>query len=551
MHSLAYCLFLIIATSFADILSIGLIIPYINLLISPNNFYERFISFTLVDSLSLENFIIFVSIFYASILIASTILRVYSLSIHSKILFTMGNKLSVALYHQILKMPYSFFQTRNSSELISIILIKAEAIITGILTPLISTLSALFLGLMILIFLSQINLTVTVCVIVFFVFYFALVGMRIKSKVIKNALIISTESTSGIKKIQEGVGGIRDILLDKSQAIFVSDFANSDMELKKAKANNIFMSQFPKLVIEGVTLASIVILTSFVLISGNSLSSWVSLLAILAISAQKILPLAQQSFYGWSKIESTWPLLLEILDLFEESAKLDPTVDFELKNQLPFMNIIELTGVCFKYDLSNNYVLNDFSLKIQKGDRIAIVGESGSGKSTLLDILMGLSRPSSGKITVDGVDLVEDQYLYLWREKVAHVPQSVFIIDGTVVENVAFGVPKCNVDYARVASSLISAGLPEYANFAIEKSDFKLGERGIKLSGGQRQRIGIARALYSNAEVLFFDEATNSLDKYNEAKIFESIKALSPNITIIVVAHNTDILKEDFKIYRV
>jgi ABC-type multidrug transport system fused ATPase/permease subunit len=544
--SMSYCLALIVITSIVDILTIGLVVPYINVLISPNMYYEKFISLNYVENISLNNFIITVSALYALSLTASTFFRIYSLSINSNILFSMGNKLSVEIYNQILKMPYSFFQSRNSSELISIVSIKAEAIITGIITPLITTLSALLLGSMVLVVLLQINAVVTMCVIIFFALYFILVGVYIRSKVINNALIISKESTAVIQKIQEGVGGIRDIMLAESQNIFLNEFANSDLKLKKARANNIFLSQFPKFVIEGVILTLIVIWVSIVLVGGGSITSWVTLLLVLAISAQKILPLAQQSFYGWSKIESTWHLLNEILELFSANQTFRSLPSSNSRVKLLFLKEIELKNVYFKYEEGEGFALKNISLKVRKGDRIAIMGQSGCGKSTLLDILMGLSTPTAGKMYVDDVDLSLNDYLRLWRQKVAHVPQSVFLLNGTVSENIAFGIPNDRVDYARVASSLDSAGLPDFIKYSTKNSKFMLGERGMFLSGGQRQRIGIARALYSDAEVLFFDEATNSLDKETEKKIFKTIDNLDKNLTIFLVTHNTDPLKNNF-----
>jgi ATP-binding cassette subfamily B protein len=188
-------------------------------------------------------------------------------------------------------------------------------------------------------------------------------------------------------------------------------------------------------------------------------------------------------------------------------------------------------------------------MRIAKGARIGLVGESGSGKTTLLDLLMGLLQPTSGRVSVDGVDLDEATILS-WQKQVAHVPQHIFLLDATMLENIAFGIPRVDVDYERVREACRLAELDEFTMSLPEGYETTVGERGVRLSGGQRQRIGIARALYKGTSVLILDEATSALDDSTEANVIEAVQRLGRDYTVIMVAHRTTTLRDCDAIYR-
>ena len=240
-------------------------------------------------------------------------------------------------------------------------------------------------------------------------------------------------------------------------------------------------------------------------------------------------------YYGWSVISATRPALRQVLDF------LDLPVDFSYEQAadvkpIPFKRSISLTRVGFQYSVGGAAVLRDVSLDIPAGARVGIVGKTGSGKSTLADLLMGLLNPTSGMISVDDVALTQGN-VREWQSHIAHVPQSIYLADATIIENIAFGVPKEQIDHERIKVAARQAKLLELIASLPEGYETIVGERGVRLSGGQRQRIGIARALYREARLLVFDEATSSLDNETEAQVMEAIQSLGRDLTILIIAH--------------
>jgi len=252
------------------------------------------------------------------------------------------------------------------------------------------------------------------------------------------------------------------------------------------------------------------------------------------------LPVLQQSYSAWSSIQANQVSLQDALELLDQ-----PLPDYANKPvpaPLPFKKQIKLNQLSFRYDTDTPWILNNINLKIVKGSRVGFIGTTGSGKSTLLDILMGFLLPTEGTIEVDG-QVVTPTNHRAWQTHIAHVPQSIFLSDGTIEENIALGVPKDQIDHKRVKKSAYQAQISDTIGTWQNKYETIVGERGVKLSGGQRQRIGIARALYKQTDVIIFDEATSALDSETENAIVEAIESLSEDLTILVIAHRLSTLK--------
>ena len=207
-----------------------------------------------------------------------------------------------------------------------------------------------------------------------------------------------------------------------------------------------------------------------------------------------------------------------------------------------FQKVIQLNNLWFRYQKNTSWVLSKINLKIPKGSIIGFIGTTGSGKSTLLDIIMALLHPSKGSIEVDGVEINANNYRG-WQSHIAHIPQTIYLSDTTIAENIAFGLPKDQIDYKRVVNMAQKAQIHETIQSLDKQYDTLVGERGVRLSGGQRQRIGIARALYKNADVLIFDEATSALDNVTEKAVMDAINEISKEVTILIVAHRLSTLK--------
>jgi ATP-binding cassette subfamily B protein len=258
------------------------------------------------------------------------------------------------------------------------------------------------------------------------------------------------------------------------------------------------------------------------------------ILAALALGAQRILPALQQCFGAWAGISGSRTSLQTALELLDQPM---PThIPMSPPQPLPVDHQISMTNISFRYGDDKSWVIRDLNWVIPKGARVALVGATGSGKSTVIDLMMGLLSPNSGAMHVDSIAL-SGISLYSWQRTVAHVPQQVYLADASIAENIAFGVSRAQIDFARVKTAARQAQLSSFIESRPEGYEAMVGERGVRLSGGQRQRVGIARALYKRAKVLIFDEATSALDNLTEQAVMESIRALDRELTIILIAH--------------
>jgi ATP-binding cassette subfamily B protein len=265
------------------------------------------------------------------------------------------------------------------------------------------------------------------------------------------------------------------------------------------------------------------------------------MLGALALAAQRLLPLVQQGYAGWTSMLGGQASLRDVLTLLEQplpaySVLPPPT-------PIPFRKEISLDDLHFRYSPDGPWVLRGIDLQIPRGSRIGLIGTTGSGKSTLLDIVMGLLAPTTGVLRIDDT-LLDEANHRAWQTHIAHVPQAIFLADTTIAENIAFGVPFGQIDHARVHRAAQRAQIAATIESWPKGYDTFVGERGIRLSGGQRQRIGIARALYKHADVIVFDEATSALDSDTERAVMEAFDSLDEELTILIVAHRVSTLKD-------
>jgi len=378
-----------------------------------------------------------------------------------------------------------------------------------------------------------------------FGFIYLIIAKQTKNKKIKNSHMIADASTKIIKSLKEGLGGIRDVLIDGSQHVYLKNYTQIDSSLRRAQANNQFTAYSPKYVMESLGMILIAVLASHLFFRDGGQYNALPTLGILALGAQRLLPAMQQAYTAWSSIQGSFRSLEETLDLLDQ-----PLPIYHLnsnKTVLDFKQKIELNNVGFKYADILTQVLSDVSLTINKGDRLGIIGSTGSGKSTLVDIIMGLLTPSSGEITVDK-NSINCENIRAWQKHIAHVPQSIFLADASIAENIAFGVELKDIDWKRIRDSAEKAQLQDVISNLPDGYNTIVGEHGIRLSGGQRQRIGIARAFYKNVDVLVFDEATSALDDQTEDSVMRAINNLGQDITVIMIAHRLTTLKKCTKV---
>jgi ABC-type multidrug transport system fused ATPase/permease subunit len=444
---------------------------------------------------------------------------------------SLGHDLATAIFSRMLRLPYAEFVRRNSSEVLAS-LEKVRDIVSSVLQPALQGLISLFLALVIaaLLFAIQPFATLTAGATVVGLYVAISVGTRRRLR--RNSKVLAETAVNRTQIVQEGLGAIRDIILDQSQPLFEARFAAIDRRFRRALSANVFISSAPRFLIEAAGIVAIALIALAMSLEPGGLVRAIPVLGALAIGAQRLLPLVQQVYNGWSLGLGNFGAVADVARLLAAPVEAPAAPPGP---PLAFARDIVFDAVGFGY-ATGGFALEGVDFRVAPGERIGIVGATGSGKSTLLDLLMGLLSPSAGEIRVDGVAL-DDAARRRWQPLIAHVPQAVYLSDDTIAANIAFGIPAGEADPARIETAARAARLEAFVAGLPEGFETRVGERGIRLSGGQRQRIGLARAFYKAAPVLVLDEATSALDDATEADVIDSLHALGRDTTLFMIAH--------------
>jgi ABC-type multidrug transport system fused ATPase/permease subunit len=533
-----------LVTSLAEVFSIGAVLPLVGVLTSPDKVFNHELAQPFIQALGIarpQELLMPITALFCGTALGAAVVRILVISLRTRLTFATGADLSNEIYRRTLHQPYAVHLSRNSSEVIDGISGKVNAVIFGVLNPLLVIVSnTLMLAVILLALLLYKPFIAVVGFGGFALIYLAIYKLS-QARLLANSRYVAASSTQRIKCLQEGLGGIRDVLLDHSQAVYCSAYQQADSRLRRAQAENSVTSEMPRYAIEALGMCFIALLALGLAQSDAGFEVALPLVGGLAIAAQRLLPLLQQIYYGFANLTGSDQSLRDTLDLLEQP--LPERAHQEKGTPMPFMNAIECQNVGFQYSLDGPWVLRKLNLTIPKGARIGFIGTTGSGKSTLLDILMGLLHPSEGTLLVDGQAVTPVNSLS-WQARIAHVPQTIFLSDASVAENIAFGTPRRQIDMNRVRMAAAQAQIAETVESMQRGYETLVGERGVRLSGGQRQRIGIARALYRRADVLVFDEATSALDTETEQAVMHEIEDLGPELTILMVAHRLSTLRK-------
>lgn len=526
-----------VVSVFAEILSLGAVLPFIGALASPQTVFEHPIVSRAAQAwgiVSADQLVLPLTLMFASAALVAGAVRMALAWISTRFTFATGADLSFEVYRRTLYQPYRVHINRSSSELISGITSKVGVTMLGVLLPFVTLLSSVMLLVAVMLTLIAIDPFVALVAAGGFGGSYLLITKLTRHRLLRNSQRISAEQTQVVKALQEGLGGIRDVLLDGTQPLYSEVYRQADQPLRRAQGGNIFIAQSPRFVMEAIGMVLIAALAYGLSLRSGGIASAFPILAALALGAQRMLPALQQSYASWASIVGNQALLADTIRLLDQ-----PIADDLLRSPpapLNFHNEIRFDNVRFRYVGDGPWVLDGLDLVIRKGARIGFVGATGSGKSTTLDLLMGLLAPTQGEILVDGVPVRGDR-VRAWQRTIAHVPQSIYLADATLAGNIAFGVPQNAIDMDRVRLAARQAQLAEFIESRPEGYEALVGERGVRLSGGQRQRIGIARALYKQATVLVLDEATSALDNVTEQSVMDAIEGLHRDLTILLIAH--------------
>lgn len=536
-------LVLMLLASFAEILSIGAVLPFLGVLTAPERIFVNPAVQPVIQALGItssEQLVLPLTVAFCLAALIAGGMRLLLLWATTRLSFSTGAELSISIYRRTLYQPYAVHCARNSSEVISGISSKASNLTHNIIVPALMLISAIVILIAIVCTLFIIEPIVAIWALGGFgSIYFLIIGLT-REKLLANSQCVARESVQTIKSLQEGLGGIRDVLIDGSQSTYCQTYATSDLALRRAQGNSVFIGASPRYAMESLGMLLIAALAYSIAQQPDGIGRAIPILGALAIGAQRLLPALQQAYGSWSSIKGGQASLQDTLELLDQP--LPDHAEESVTAALPFSRNICLKQLGFRYGLQTPYVLKELNLIIPKGSRIGFVGTTGSGKSTLLDVVMGLLPPTDGSIEVDGqsITLANSR---AWQAHIAHVPQVIFLTDSSIEENIAFGVPKELIDHERVRKAALQAKIAESIESWPEKYQTVVGERGVRLSGGQRQRIGIARALYKQADVIIFDEATSALDSETEQAVMQAIDGLGQDLTLLIIAHRVTTLK--------
>jgi len=548
-----FCLLLIlmVIASLSEIISVGAVLPFLGVLTAPEQVYQNSLMQPIIQILGLTDpgqLILPLTIFFIVSVLLAAVIRLTLLYVMIRLSFATGADLSISIYRRSLYQEYAVHISRNSSEVINSIITKTNTVINGILTPVLMFISSIILLIGIMGALFVINISVALSTSIGFGLLYWLVIRHTKTQLKVNSQIIADQSTQMIKSLQEGLGGIRDVLIDGTQQFYCQLYRNADLPLRRASGDSQFISGSPRYIMEAIGMTLIAGI-AFVMTQqeDSGIVTAIPTLGALALGAQRLLPALQQAYSSYSTIRGSKSSFEDVLNLLDQP--LTEYTDQALPKLTFFKQEIQLKNLSFRYTEESPWVLKNINLSLKKGARIGFIGATGSGKSTLLDIIMGLLPPTSGKLIIDQQS-INSQNCRAWRAHIAHVPQNIYLSDNSVEENIAFGISKDKIDYQRVKKAAQQAQIAELIEEWKDGYQTFVGERGVRLSGGQRQRIGIARALYKKANILIFDEATSALDNETEWEVMEAIESLDKEITVLIIAHRLTTLKGCDKIVK-
>lgn len=552
-----HCVFIIICMvigAMLEAVGIGAILPLISIMGDPA-FLDKhpvIANYTAILQLHSHNEFIITS---AGMLILFYIIKNLYMAwlVRLQIRFSMQNQIFYAgqLLAGYLNKSYLYHLDQNSATLLRNVASGAIVTFSGILIPTFTLITEIITAVTIWAMLILVDpfTAIIVAGILGLMMYGIIKAFR--KKITQQGKIQNAYSAVYIKWLNQGLGAIKETKVLCKESFFLQEFNKAYDKYGEANSEFMFLNQLPRMFIESIVVSGLLLLIVTKLALGTAPKDIVPVLGVLALAAFRLMPCANRIVNLSNGIRFQMPLFNELYDEFLTIKKRQINKEQILlpatEHKMPFEHEIKVENLSFQYPQGKQEVLQDVSFAVSKGSFVGIVGQSGAGKTTFVDILLGLLEPTNGRICVDGTNIYDD--IRAWQANLSYVPQSIYLIDGTIRENIALGIAEKAIDDAKIKKVLKMAELYDFVEALPDNIHTTVGERGVKLSGGQRQRIGIARALYYEPEVLILDEATSALDNETERSITDTILKLKGKITIIAIAHRVSTLTDcDFKI---
>tara|TARA_X000000950_G_scaffold55651_1_gene66821 strand:+ start:847 stop:2631 length:1785 start_codon:yes stop_codon:yes gene_type:complete len=536
----------VVLNSFLEILGVSSILPFISLVSNKNIVYENdtfskiYIFFNFID---VNDFIIFSGFLVFFFLLISTLSSIVTIALLANFANQISAELSNRLFKYYIDQKWIYHLNTSSSLILNNIHSECSRVTGGIVDPLMQMISRICFSIPMCIGIFLVNPLVAIFGILIFLFSYFIIYKVIRKKVYNNGVILTKNSEEIYKIISEAFGGIKNVILSNSSFYFTEKFNSRSFALAKASALNKNLQSIPKFLIEFLAFGCVVILILFLYSNSNdNFQTVIPQIAFFALAGYKLIPSFQQIYMNITNIKANISALDSIENDLRNSVE-NRIIEDEIKENFKNFKNITLKNINFSFKKRKEFKISDLNLNVNAKSVVGIAGQSGSGKSTIINLILGLLEPSNGNIHIDD-KILNNKNIKSWQKNIGYVPQSIFLCDGTLKENIGFGIDYKNIKDELVENAIKQAELSDFVNKLPEKLDTKIGERGVKLSGGQQQRVGIARALYHDPNILIFDEATSSLDEKTEKNIMNAINKFSRLKTIIIIAHRTNTLRK-------
>jgi len=531
-----------VSLSFAEAFSLATIVPFIGIFLNPDIFFSHPWLNPLIFFFEIKNedqLFLSITIIFILFVILSGLIKLSFIYKSNKITQIIESDLRSKIFKNNIYQSYSYHLGQNSNDVMSNIMQKNSSM-AAFLDDFIAILSSLMTIVLVFSFLIFLKPFIIIAIVSVLVIFFVIIFSLNKKKILENGKKISENQDKLVTIFQNSIGYISELIIYSLHDIFISKFNKSSNILAENFTYNYNKTQSPRVYLEYATLLCLATLIYYLNKSESNVTNSLTVLAALGLGAQKMLPLINRIHSAITRMKGVQGIVTDSLNLLDNS-KIEINKN-SYSGKIFLKKSIKLKNICFSFDKKNKFILKNINLEIKKGSKVGIKGATGSGKSTLGNIIIGLLDPTEGQLFIDDI-LINSQNKFAWQKNVSLIPQNVFMDDSTIAENIAIGIGSKDINLEKVKNAAKQAHIHDFIVSTTDQYNEKVGERGIRLSGGQRQRIGIARALYREAKIILFDEATNQLDTDTESLIMKSISNLDKEVTVLFIAHRLSTLE--------